>query len=264
MSEKLNEAVSVGQTVCINPRNDRSREKRITGVVAEVLTKNLSHPHGILVKLNNGEVGRVKAETREIPQKPIVGISAATTTVESLLKAGENHSVEFKTDALWSAKYSAEDIKNHRPQTSELHVFGKAASKVIIAKTLAAFLNSDGGHLVIGFKEGKNGLPNETVGVDVEFAKLKDPSIDGYRRMITEIVKDYFPSFVFNMFNNHFKISFEELDGKILCVVTVKKSEKRVFLKLQKKDYFFVRIDASTRELQGEQILEYCDSRFTQ
>lgn len=262
MSEKLNEAVSVGQTVCINPRNDRSREKRITGVVAEVLTKNLSHPHGVLVKLNNGEIGRVKHEAQNGPQKLSSDASASTPTVKILIEAGESHSVEFKTDALWSAKYSAEDLKNHRPQTSELHAFGKAASKVIIAKTIAAFSNSDGGHLIVGFKEGKNGQPDEAVGVEVEFSKLKDPSIDGYRRMITEIIKDYFPSFVFNMFNNHFEISFEKFDGKTLCLLTVKKSKKRVFLKLQKKDYFFVRVDASTRELKGEQILEYCDSRF--
>jgi len=262
MSEKINEAVSVGQTVCINPRSDRSREKRITGVVAEVLTKNLSHPHGVLVKLNNGEIGRVKHEAQDGSQKSTIDTSTPAPSIKSLIETGESHSVEFKTDALWSAKYSAEDIKNHRPQTSELHAFGRAASKVIIAKTMAAFLNSDGGHLVVGFKEGKNGQPDEVVGVDVEFSKLKDSSIDGYRRMITEVIKDYFPSFVFNMFNNHFEISFEEVDGKNLCLVTVRKSKKRVFLKLQRKDYFFVRVDASTRELQGEQILEYCDSRF--
>lgn len=262
MSEKLNEAVSVGQTVCINPRNDRSREKRVTGVVAEVLTKNLSHPHGVLVKLNNGEIGRVKHEAPNGPQKSTSDTATSAPSIKRLIEAGESHSVEFKTDALWSAKYSAEDLKNHRPQTPELHAFGKAASKVIIAKTIAAFLNSDGGHLVVGFKEGKNGQPDEVIGVDVEFTKLKDPSIDGYRRMITEVIKDYFPSFVFNMFNNNFEISFEEIDGKTLCLLTVRKSNKRVFLKLQKKDYFFVRVDASTRELKGEQILEYCDSRF--
>ena len=123
-------------------------------------------------------------------------------------------------------------------------------------------MNSEGGHLVIGFKEGKDGNEDEVIGVDVEFNKLKDPSIDGYRRMITEIIKDYFPSGIFNMFNSHFKISFDEIEGKKLCVVSVSKSKKRVFLKLQKKDYFFVRIDASTRELQGEEVVEYCENRF--
>ena len=152
--------------------------------------------------------------------------------------------------------------KNHKPQSNELRTFGKATSKVIIAKTLAAFLNSDGGNLVIGFKEGKDGQNDEVIGIDVEFIKLKDKSIDGYRRMLLELIKTYFPSSIFNQFNTNFHISFEKIENKTLCNITVHKSDKRVFLKLKGKDYFFVRVDASTRELTGEAVVEYCDSRF--
>lgn len=264
MPENTNANVSIGQTVSINPRNDRSRKKLVSGVVSEILTKNLSHPHGILVKLENGEIGRVKSEKQQTNQV-VVGAQEdknQQSSVKQLIAKGETHFVEFKADALWSAKYSAEDINNHRPQSSELRAFGKNTSKIIIAKTIAAFLNSEGGSLVIGYKEGKNGNEDEVVGVDVEFSKLKDPSIDGYRRMITEIIKDYFPSSVFNMFNSHFNITFDEYEGKNLCVISVSKAKKRVFLKLQRKDYFFVRIDASTRELQGEEVVEYCENRF--
>jgi len=262
MPERKNINVTIGQTVSINPRSDRSRQKRVSGVVSEILTKNQSHPHGVLVKLESGEIGRVKSEEQQVGITKSKESTNPDTSVKDLIANGETHFVEYKTDALWSANYSAEDIKKHRPQTSELHAFGKNTSKIIIAKTLAAFLNSEGGHLVIGFKEGKNGQSNEIVGVDVEFSKLKDASVDGYRRMITEVIKDYFPSSVFNMFNTYFEISFEEIDSKCLCLISVTKSKKRVFIKLQKKDYFFIRIDASTRQLQGEQILEYCDSRF--
>ena len=68
MSENTNANVSIGQTVSINPRNDRSRRKLVTGIVSEILTKNLSHPHGILVKLENGEIGRVKSEEQQTNQ----------------------------------------------------------------------------------------------------------------------------------------------------------------------------------------------------
>lgn len=264
MSEFKNIDVSIGQTVSINPRNDRSRKKLVSGVVSEILTKNLSHPHGVLVKLENGEIGRVRPEGHQTNKAKVEAHKEKIqlSSAKQLIANGETHFIEFKADALWSSKYTAEDIQNHRPQSSELRAFGKNTSKIIIAKTIAAFLNSEGGHLVIGFKEGKDGNEDEVIGVDVEFNKLKDPSIDGYRRMITEIIKDYFPSGIFNMFNSHFKISFDEIEGKNLCVVSVSKSKKRVFLKLQKKDYFFVRIDASTRELQGEEVVEYCENRF--
>lgn len=166
------------------------------------------------------------------------------------------------TDALWSATYTAEDIKNHRPQTKELHAFGKVTSKIIIAKTLAAFLNSDGGNLIIGYKEGKNGENDESVGIEAELHKIKDASTDGYRRMLIELVKEYFPSAIFNQFNSNFQIKFERVNDRTLCNINVHMSGKRVFLKLKGKDYFYVRVDASTRELQGEQIIDYCETRF--
>ena len=81
MPENINANVSIGQTVSINPRNDRSREKRVTGVVVEVLTKNQSHPHGVLVKLNNGEIGRVKHEAQDGSQKSTIDTLSLSKTV---------------------------------------------------------------------------------------------------------------------------------------------------------------------------------------
>jgi uncharacterized repeat protein (TIGR03833 family) len=39
--------------------NQRSGEET-EGVVADILTKSATHPHGIKVRLESGEVGRVK------------------------------------------------------------------------------------------------------------------------------------------------------------------------------------------------------------
>ena len=255
-------AISIGQSVVINPRGDRSRKQRMSGVVSEILTKNLSHPHGILVKLASGEIGRVKDDAHIVDHKPAMANTIDHYTIPKLIEIGENHKIEFKTDALWSALYSSEDIKNHRPQTPELFAYGKTASKVIIAKTLAAFLNSEGGNLIIGYKEGKSGEADKIVGIEVELVKLKDASLDGYRRMITEMVKTYFPPSIFNMFNTHFDISFEELEGKTLCRIEAHKASKGVFLKFKKTEHFFIRVDASTRELHSKDMLEYCERRF--
>ena len=261
-NENKSGKISVGQNVEINPREDRSRQKRVSGTVAEVLTKNMNHPHGILVRLETGEIGRVKTHTTQKTKVHKNSESKQNSTIGDLIAAGETHQIEYKTDALWSTTYTAEDIKNHRPQSKELHTYGKNVSKIIIAKTLAAFLNSDGGNLIIGFKEGKSGQKDEIVGIDVEFSKLKDASIDGYRRMLLELIKDYFPPSTFNQFNKNFLIDFEKINDKTLCKIQVNKSSKRTFLKLKSKDHFFVRIDASTRELTGEAVVDYCESRF--
>ena len=258
-----NSNVTIGQTVEINPRDDRTRRLRVSGVVSEILTKNKNHPHGLLVKLESGQIGRVKSASSLEQATPEAEISQPEQTTQKLIESGENHMIEFKTNALWSANYTSEDIKNHRPQTKELHLYGKVTSKIIIAKTLSAFLNSDGGNLLIGYKEGKNGQADEVVGIEPELQKLKDPSLDGYRRMIIELVKEYFPASTFNQFNNYFKITFDQINEKTICRIDVNKSDKRVFLKIQRKDYFFIRVDASTRELIGEEIIDFCDSRFT-
>lgn len=264
MSEKL----AIGMNVEINPREDKTREKRVQGVVAEILTKNQDHPHGVLVKLESGETGRVKKimgglVSNEGPAAPNNNEQNVGIKLSDLIQKGENHSVEFKDRSLWSATFTNEDIKNHRPQTKELHAYGKATSKVIVAKILASFLNSNGGTLIIGVKENKDGTEDKIVGVEQEYEKLKDPCQDGYRRMMVDLIKDYFPSNIFNHLDDYFRIDFEEIDGKNVCGITVSKSDKRVFLKLNGVDHFFIRTDASTRELAGEEIVEYCQSRFS-
>ena len=61
MSEEiLKYMLTKGVRVEINPRSDKTRKLLLKGNVSEVLTKSESHSHGILVKLESGETGRVK------------------------------------------------------------------------------------------------------------------------------------------------------------------------------------------------------------
>ena len=100
-------------------------------------------------------------------------------------------------------------------------------------------LNSDGGNLVIGLKEIKDGGADKIIGIESEFKKLTDPCIDGYRRMILDkIIKPYFPPGIFNHFNNYIRIIFEKFDNKTLCWLRIKKSDQKVFLKINRKDLF--------------------------
>ena len=54
--------LDIGMLVEINPRSDRTRKQLISGRISEILTNNKNHPHGILVKLETGEIGRVKSD----------------------------------------------------------------------------------------------------------------------------------------------------------------------------------------------------------
>ncbi|NRA49096.1 MAG: YwbE family protein [Phaeodactylibacter sp.] len=53
--------IKTGQLVHIVQKQDQRSGELTEGYVARILTKSPQHPHGIKVKLETGEVGRVKA-----------------------------------------------------------------------------------------------------------------------------------------------------------------------------------------------------------
>lgn len=56
----LRKEVGPGTKVSIVQKQDQRSGKLTKGVVANILTKSPSHPHGIKVRLETGEVGRVQ------------------------------------------------------------------------------------------------------------------------------------------------------------------------------------------------------------
>ena len=49
-----------GLTVAIVLKQDQRTGKRTIGVVKDILTSSATHPHGIKVRLQDGQVGRVQ------------------------------------------------------------------------------------------------------------------------------------------------------------------------------------------------------------
>jgi len=52
--------ICAGRTVDIVLKKDQRTGHLTRGVVKDILTKSPSHPHGIKVRLEDGQVGRVK------------------------------------------------------------------------------------------------------------------------------------------------------------------------------------------------------------
>lgn len=52
--------IKSGLRVSIVLKQDQRSGKLTQGIVKDILTKSSTHPHGIKVRLVNGEVGRVK------------------------------------------------------------------------------------------------------------------------------------------------------------------------------------------------------------
>lgn len=264
MSKITRSELNVGMHVQISPQSDRSRKARKSGIIKDILTNSDSHPHGILVLLDSGEKGRVTALDSDNISTVVKNEQASETfNINSKIQAKENHNVEFKFSALWSSEYTREDIEAHNPKSQDLYAYGQSTSKIIIAKTLAGFLNTDGGTLIIGVLENKTSQKDEIAGIETDMSKLKDPCEDGYRRMLVDLIKDYFPTHIFNHFNQHLKIYFEEIESKLICAIEVFPSNESVFVNFKDKEHFFIRTDATTRELSGSAIVDFCKKRFS-
>ncbi|MEP7133984.1 MAG: YwbE family protein [Chloroflexota bacterium] len=52
--------IKPGLTVLIVLKQDQRTNKLTKGIVKDILTKSPNHPHGIKVRLQDGQVGRVK------------------------------------------------------------------------------------------------------------------------------------------------------------------------------------------------------------
>ncbi len=116
-------------------------------------------------------------------------------------------------------------------------------------KTIAAFLNSHGGHLVVGVADS-----GEVLGIE----KDGFPNEDKMKLHLVNLLKDRMgPQHML-----HVEPRFEALDGKKVLVVRCKPSSLPVFLKDGSTEQFFARTGAATTELLPSQIQAYIKQRF--
>ncbi|MFC1790708.1 DUF262 domain-containing protein, partial [Patescibacteria group bacterium] len=116
----------------------------------------------------------------------------------------------------------------------------------VIAKTISAFLNSEGGTLIIGVDDDGNIL-----GLEKDMQTLAKQNTDGFELHLRQVVKKYLGEY----FEKYLKVSFPKIDGdKEVCVIKISKSGKPVFVTFEGKESFIVRNgNASTPKNRQEQ-----------
>ncbi|RJP48248.1 MAG: YwbE family protein [Anaerolineaceae bacterium] len=60
MNGQTRSTIKPGMTVFIVLKQDQRTGKLTKGIVKDILTRSSNHPHGIKVRLVDGQVGRVK------------------------------------------------------------------------------------------------------------------------------------------------------------------------------------------------------------
>lgn len=154
--------------------------------------------------------------------------------------ASESSTVEFKTSLFYPAGTTV-------PSEDQIKV---------IVRTISSMMNMEGGTLYIGVND--SGKVSSSITEEFNLLNLFPPfnnytyssNYDSYKRFILDWVKKCLTSFATTL------ISFEnqEYGDIMICKVTTKKSKVPIWFE---QTSLFVRADASTRQLRGNDITSF-------
>lgn len=136
--------------------------------------------------------------------------------VKELILNGENESLEIKSTLRFDLK---EGIVNKKLE-------------YVVAKTISAFLNTEGGTLIIGVDDDDNIL-----GLEKDTQTLNKQNVDGFELHLRQVIKKYLGDY----FEKYIKVTFPKVDDKEICQIQISKSGKPVFVTFEGRESFFVR-----------------------
>jgi uncharacterized protein YaaQ len=152
-------------------------------------------------------------------------------SIEELILLGESATLEFKSTLQWDVIQSS---INKNLRFSSL-------------KTIAGFLNSAGGTLIIGVEDDGN-----VIGLGNDLASMGQ-SLDRFEQLLTEMITyrigPQFAKFV--------RIRFEKIGDKVICAVDVETGTTPAFMESPRGKEFYVRVGNTTRSLDPEETVNY-------
>jgi len=152
--------------------------------------------------------------------------------LRDLVAAGESGTVEFKSTMRWN-----------------LHA-DKAGKEMEVAwlKTVVAFLNTDGGFLLIGVADD-----GEILGTAADKFPNEDKFILHFDNLIQQHIGLQFAGWIHG--------SFRTLGDQRVFLINCDRCEDPVFLRKGAEELFFIRVGASSRQLPGSRIFDYLEER---
>ncbi|MEK7435109.1 MAG: RNA-binding domain-containing protein [Cyanobacteriota bacterium] len=151
-----------------------------------------------------------------------------TQEIIELIAQDENEQLEFKSSARWDYK---------------LAKINKDLQDVII-KAISAFMNTEGGNLLIGVDDSGNIL-----GLENDYKTLPKKNKDGFELNIRNLISENFGSEI----SPYIKIKFYLIDDKEICIVSVPLMDKPIYF----KDNLCIRNGNSIRTLSTKEAVNY-------
>lgn len=192
-------------------------------VVARVRTHlETYHQHQALKDENQ----KLASQTEQVAQ------TLTEEHIVPLIEKGESETVEFKATLRWN-------LMAGKP--------GKEIENACL-KTIVAFLNSNGGFLLIGVQDDGSLL-------DIETDRLQNE--DRYLLHFNNLVKNH----IGFEFAHCINPSLVTVRGTRILAVECQPSAKAVFLKRDKEELFFVRVGPASQVLSPSKLLAYLENR---
>lgn len=165
------------------------------------------------------------------------------TSIEDFIKKGETKNIEFKSSLRFCLKTTkAEKYIEHSA-----------------IKNICAFLNSNGGKLIIGVSDDGEILGLENT--DFKTFKENDKK-DAFLKHLDNLISKYFG----NDLSLNLGVEFEEIESKIVCEIDVLQNNNGpVFLKNSEKnnsEEFYIRRNASAVTLSMDEFYKYSKERW--
>lgn len=157
----------------------------------------------------------------------------AEREILDLIKKGENEKIEFKSTL-----------------RVNLHT-GEIDKKIEhnVLKTIAGFLNTKGGKLLIGVSD-----KGELIGLE----KDKFPNDDKFSLHFTNLLKQKIGKK--NLTNIDYKIF--KVKNKKIMLVECSESKRPIFIKEGKEEEFYIRVGPSTSEIKASELVDYIKKNF--
>jgi hypothetical protein len=155
---------------------------------------------------------------------------------KEIIEFGESISLEFKSTL------QRDIIKKEK---------NKSLRKSVL-KTIVAFLNTDGGTLVIGVED------NGTIyGIQLDLA-LTENSTDKFLILLNTLISDCIgPEYA-----GLIKTRIESIDDDLVCVVDVDKSSIPAYLEIERNKEFYVRMNNTSISLDPEETVMYISQNW--
>lgn len=174
-------------------------------------------------------------------------------TIETLIAAGESETVEFKSSLRHPYTAPAEAYPGLSVKEAKARV--KQDLQRSVTKTVAAFLNSKGGTLLIGVDD--TGL---ILGIEPDICYLHKPDLDGWTLELQRVMNQALGVGVVN----DVSITLQTCGDKTVAIVSCQPRGVETWHvgKEKGQEVFYVRAANGTEELMGSQLLQYARERW--